>query len=81
MITLMKTCVPLLLIALFIFLIPDRAHAQRERDHYILLQPSRVFDGEKMQEGWWVLVKNNFIEAAGPSQSITVPAGTQKNRP
>ncbi|MGB8194180.1 MAG: amidohydrolase family protein [Chitinophagaceae bacterium] len=45
---------------------------------YILLQPARVFDGEKMQEGWWVLVKNNLIEAAGPSASINVPAGTEK---
>lgn len=31
-----------------------------------------------MQEGWWVLVKNNLIEAAGPSQSIRVPPGTQR---
>ncbi|HYC29688.1 MAG TPA: amidohydrolase family protein [Chitinophagaceae bacterium] len=64
------------LVSIFIFL-PCFLHAQ-QKDNYILLQPSRVFDGEKMQEGWWVLVKNNLIEAAGPSQSITVPAGTQK---
>ncbi|HYF31214.1 MAG TPA: amidohydrolase family protein [Chitinophagaceae bacterium] len=50
----------------------------QQADKYILLQPARVFDGEKMQEGWWVLVKNNYIEAAGPSQSISVPAGTQR---
>ena len=49
-----------------------------QRTDYILLQPSRVFDGEKMQEGWWVLIKNNVIEAAGPSQSIKVPANTQR---
>jgi imidazolonepropionase-like amidohydrolase len=51
-------------------------HAQRTE--YILLQPDRVFDGEKMQEGWWVLVKGNIIEAAGPSQSIKVPPNTQR---
>jgi imidazolonepropionase-like amidohydrolase len=52
-------------------------HAQQS-EKYILLQPARVFDGEKMNEGWWVLVKNNIIEAAGPSSSISIPAGTQK---
>ncbi len=51
-------------------------HAQRTE--YILLQPDRVFDGEKMQEGWWVLVKGDIIEAAGPSQSIKVPPNTQR---
>ncbi|MFD2999397.1 amidohydrolase family protein [Pontibacter toksunensis] len=34
-------------------------------DVYYLLKPERVFDGEKMQTGWQVLVKNNRIEAAG----------------
>lgn len=34
-------------------------------DTFYLLQPDRVFDGEQMQEGWQVLVKNNKIEAAG----------------
>lgn len=54
-----------LLLALF-------ANAQHE-PQYILLQPDRVFDGEKMQEGWYVLVKGNVIEYAGPSASLTVP--------
>jgi imidazolonepropionase-like amidohydrolase len=71
----MKTCLRFL--ALIFFFLPALVHAQ-QKDKYILLQPARVFDGEKMQEGWWVLVKNNLIEAAGPSQSITVPAGTQR---
>lgn len=34
-------------------------------DFYYLLKPDRVFDGEQMQMGWQVLVKNNRIEAAG----------------
>ena len=48
----------------------------QEADKYILLKPDRVFDGEKMQTGWVVLVKNNFIEAAG-GMSFKLPAGTQ----
>lgn len=67
---------PVLFIAIMM-LCPGIATAQ-QTDKYILLQPARVFDGEKMQEGWWVLVKNNLIEAAGPSQSIKVPPGTQR---
>jgi imidazolonepropionase-like amidohydrolase len=44
-------------------------------DTFYLLKPDRVFDGEKMQEGWQVLVKNDKIEAVG---TITnVPANTQ----
>jgi imidazolonepropionase-like amidohydrolase len=42
------------------------------QDTYYLLRPDRVFDGEQMQEGWQVLVKNNRIEAAG--KGITAPA-------
>lgn len=34
-------------------------------DSSFLLKPNRVFDGEKMHEGWQVLVKNNRIEKAG----------------
>ncbi|MFD2247761.1 metal-dependent hydrolase family protein [Pontibacter ruber] len=34
-------------------------------DTWYLLKPARVFDGEKMHEGWQVLVKNNKIEAVG----------------
>jgi imidazolonepropionase-like amidohydrolase len=34
-------------------------------DTSILLKPDRVFDGEKMHEGWHVLIKNNLIEKVG----------------
>ncbi|HUR67407.1 MAG TPA: amidohydrolase family protein [Chitinophagaceae bacterium] len=44
-------------------------------DKYILLKPDRVFDGEKMQAGWVVLIKNETIEQAGPLQ-FKLPAGT-----
>jgi hypothetical protein len=31
-------------------------------DHYTLLKPDRVFDGQEMHPGWWVLVKGKRIE-------------------
>ncbi len=37
----------------------------------VLLRPARVFDGDVMQEGWSVLVRDGQIAAAGPS----IPAG------
>lgn len=46
------------------------------KDNYILLKPDRVFDGEKMQTNWVVLVKNNSIEAAGEMR-FKLPADTK----
>ncbi len=46
-----------------------------QTDHYILLKPDRVFDGENMHTGWVVLVKNDTIAAAGPMK-FKLPAGT-----
>lgn len=43
-------------------------------DTFYLLQPDRVFDGEQLHEGWQVLIKNGFIEAAGAISHI--PKGT-----
>src|SRR5215204_4864644 len=62
----------LLIISLFIV---TYSFAQ-QADKYILLKPDRVFDGENMQTGWVVLVKNNKIEHAGP-MSFKLPAGTE----
>lgn len=58
--------------SLFFFL---HAFAQ-QADRFTLLKPDRVFDGEKMQEGWVVLVKNNSIEEAG-AMTFKLPAGTR----
>lgn len=74
----MKISVPFFFIALVFSISLSNPVKAQQADKFILLQPSRVFDGEKMQEGWWVLVKNNLIEAAGPSQSISIPANTQR---
>src|ERR1700704_5607614 len=43
---------------------------------YILLKPDRVFDGEQMQTGWVVLVKNDSIIQAG-NMLFKLPAGTK----
>ena len=48
----------------------------QQPDKYILLKPDRVFDGEVMQTGWVVLVKNNKIEQAG-SMMFKLPGGTE----
>lgn len=48
--------------------------AQQKTDTvYTLLKPGRVFDGQQIHPGWWVLVKGNHIEAAGEPASITTP--------
>ena len=57
------------------FFIVNYSFAQ-QADKYILLKPDRVFDGETMQTGWVVLVKNNRIEQAG-SMMFKLPAGTE----
>ena len=41
----------------------------------VVLQPAHVFDGERMHAGWSVVVRDDRIEAAGPT--VTVPAGAQ----
>ena len=64
----------LLLFVIFLSLLLA-SHAQRS-DKYILLKPDRVFDGEQMQTGWIVLVKNDSIIAAG-NMSFKLPANTQ----
>jgi imidazolonepropionase-like amidohydrolase len=45
-------------------------------DTMILLKPDRVFDGQKMQQDWVVLVKNNKILEAGPMR-FKLPADTR----
>ena len=50
------------------------SHAQNDR--YILLKPDKVFDGEQLQTGWVVLVRNNKIEQAG-AMMFKLPAGTE----
>jgi imidazolonepropionase-like amidohydrolase len=50
---------------------------QKTDDRYTLLKPDRVFDGTAMHPGWWVLVKNNQIEAVGEPATIKVIASAK----
>ena len=54
------------------FLTPPLAAQAADRAP-IVLRPDRVFDGERMHDGWAVLVDGSRIVAAGPS--IPTPAG------
>lgn len=36
----------------------------------VVLRPARVFDGERLQDGWAVRIRGRHIEAAGPAASI-----------
>ncbi len=49
---------------IFLLLISELSFSQ-VNDSSILLKPDRVFDGEKMHEGWQVLIKNNLISKIG----------------
>jgi imidazolonepropionase-like amidohydrolase len=49
----------------------------KPEDSYTMLKPDRIFDGQQMHAGWWVLVKGNHIEAVGEPSSITTPAGAK----
>jgi imidazolonepropionase-like amidohydrolase len=44
----------------------------------LLIIPSRVFDGQVMQESWAVLIEKDKISAAGPIASIRVPANARR---
>ena len=42
-----------------------------------VLEPARVFDGERLHSGWRVVVRGERIEAAGPSGSVAAPPGAE----
>jgi imidazolonepropionase-like amidohydrolase len=46
-------------------------------DTYTLLKPDRVFDGQEMHTGWWVLIKGNHIEAVGGPSTIAAPSNAK----
>ena len=45
-----------------------------------VLVPDHVFDGERMQRGWAVVVVGERIVGAGPAGSVTRPAGARETR-
>jgi len=63
-------------IAWFVFIfVLNISIINAQENHYTLLKPDRVFDGEHMHTGWVVLVKDNRIEQAGP-MTFKLPAGS-----
>jgi imidazolonepropionase-like amidohydrolase len=42
-----------------------------------VLKPARVFDGERIHEGWAVVVRGSRIEGAGPMATLTAATGAQ----
>jgi len=67
----------LVLLALAITCLFTCAFAQHAPEGYTLLKPDRVFDGQDMHSGWWVLVKNNRIAAFGEPSTLNAPAGAK----
>jgi imidazolonepropionase-like amidohydrolase len=47
------------------------------QDTYVLFKADRVFDGNQMHAGWWVLVKGNHIEAVGEAGKISAPSSAK----
>ncbi|WP_448700140.1 amidohydrolase family protein [Mucilaginibacter sp. AW1-3] len=62
----MKRNIPIILFVLLTTFV-------RAQDTATLFKPDRVFDGQTMHPGWWVLVKGNHIEAAGEPSAIHPP--------
>jgi imidazolonepropionase-like amidohydrolase len=61
------------LLLLLAALLPGLAFAQSNVAY--VLKPARVFDGENLHPGWWVVVQNERISAAGPGGALAVPPG------
>ena len=53
-----------------------QAPAPKQPETVYLLKPAHVFDSESAQlhDGWWVLVRGEKIEAAGPASEIKAPS-------
>src|SRR5271169_4520315 len=50
---------------------------QKTDDTYTLLKPDRVFDGQEVHNGWWVLIKGTHIEAVGEPSTINAPSSAK----
>jgi len=46
----------------------------------VVLVPDAVFDGERLQNGWAVVVRGDRIVAAGPAATVSTPPGAQTLR-
>ena len=66
-----------LMMALVMILAVAAGPRAQQQPAVVVLQPDRVFDGERMQTGWVVVVRGDRIESAGPAASMTLPAGAR----
>jgi imidazolonepropionase-like amidohydrolase len=48
-------------------------HSQAQGGGTFLLKAARVFDGDKLQQGWAVLVKGDRIDSVGPASGMSAP--------
>jgi imidazolonepropionase-like amidohydrolase len=62
------------LLAVILFTVSGAAFAQEAS---YVLRPQRVFDGERLNDGWVVLVRGRRIERVGPASQIQAPADAQ----
>ncbi|CAA9262878.1 MAG: Amidohydrolase [uncultured Cytophagales bacterium] len=62
-----------LLLILLVASLPGLLPAQPNTAY--VLKPARVFDGENLHPGWWVVVQQDRITGAGPAGSVAVPPG------
>src|ERR1700754_321377 len=46
-------------------------------DSIYLLKPDRVFDGQQIHTGWWVLVKGKRIAAVGEPADVKAPGSAK----
>jgi imidazolonepropionase-like amidohydrolase len=65
--------------AIFAFALAFTTVADGQAQTSFLLRPARVFDGVALEahDGWVVLVRGDKIEAVGPADKITAPAGAR----
>jgi imidazolonepropionase-like amidohydrolase len=66
---------PLRIVLIILLIASLPGHLLAQSNSAYLLKPARVFDGENVQPGWWVVVQNDRITGASPAASLTVPPG------
>jgi imidazolonepropionase-like amidohydrolase len=48
-----------------------------KKDTFVLLKPDRIFDGQEIRTGVWVLIKGNHISEVRNAADMKVPANTK----
>ncbi len=58
-------------------LLATTQHARAQHEAPTVLRPDAVFDGERLHQGWMVVVRGSRIVAAGPVGTLEVPPGSR----